>query len=416
MKKILLSVFALLIVLGGVRLPQITTAQEEVSIFAGNYLVAGDGYTGGLEIAQVEAGFLIYYRTNSTFYGTGLEINGKLAASFTPDANFCGVFAYQVQADGSLIGQWSDQGLSYMGTGSAALSSPGADPLTGIYEVSHTDPSTTYNGTLNITMNGTVYQAVWEYGDTVLEGVGIAYEDVLVFSYGSEECGVSLYVPNADGTFTGLWTYFGDSTVGAETLTPIQLAGLYTINGVRADGSIYTGTMELTQDALYVYQYYTVVDETNFFGTAILRGDSLVIGYGEQGCSVANFSYRPDGMTLDGYWVAVGNFELGVETLTLVDPDTFTYDVLGRFGDAEYERSAILAPVEDIISVTIYTDTTVWAGEGLVLENSLGVVYGTEVAGCGLIVYRVQPDLSLSGIWSYLGTDSGVGSEQAVQQ
>lgn len=91
----------------------------------------------------------------------------------------------------------------------------------GLYSAEGTNPDgSNYTGSLVIQAapNGTWF-AVWQVGETRIQGVGVINGGVLTFGYAvNGNPGVAAYAVDADGKLRGIWTVGGG--MGTEILTP----------------------------------------------------------------------------------------------------------------------------------------------------------------------------------------------------
>jgi hypothetical protein len=103
--------------------------------------------------------------------------------------------------------------------GAAAL----ADPV-GQYGVTGTNPGNSgspYSGTVSVQRSGDTYQVTWVIAGTRFVGTGIGSKDFLAVSYRSKNLnGLALYAGQQDGSWQGIWTYDGGTTIGTEKWMP----------------------------------------------------------------------------------------------------------------------------------------------------------------------------------------------------
>ena len=99
----------------------------------------------------------------------------------------------------------------------SAATAYAADPV-GRYDVEGTNPGGggRYTGTVSVERTGETYRVVWMVGGTRYIGTGIGDKNFIAVSYRSgSDTGLALY--GADGgNWTGVWTYAGGRTIGAE--------------------------------------------------------------------------------------------------------------------------------------------------------------------------------------------------------
>ena len=195
---------------------------------------------------------------------------------------------------------------------------------TGTYIANGTNPDgSTYDGTLQITRAGDVYEFTWEAG-YVFVGEGIQRGDKVAVAYPDDSCQVALYDIGPEGTLTGDWVGEAGTGLGTEVATPTgsvsggAVEGTYTYAGTAPDGGSYEGTMTIDASG----DLYTVVQEetgtgNQYISVGITLGQSLAMSYGpEETCGVVLYTIRADG-SLDGVWGTFGvSSQAGTELAT----------------------------------------------------------------------------------------------------
>ncbi|MDJ1160171.1 hypothetical protein QNA08_18315 [Chelatococcus sp. SYSU_G07232] len=98
-----------------------------------------------------------------------------------------------------------------------------ADP-SGSYTVEGTNPGgrVTYSGSVVVSRRGEAFRVAWRIQGRNLSGTAVGNDDVLAVGYiaNGSAPGVAVFLRQDDGTWRGLWTFFGRTTVGTETWTP----------------------------------------------------------------------------------------------------------------------------------------------------------------------------------------------------
>lgn len=206
---------------------------------------------------------------------------------------------------------------------------------------------------------------------------------------------------------------------------PAVLAtGDYTVSGTNPDSSVYEGMLRITQDG-NVYGFDWEVG-TVFVGEGIQRGDKVAVAYPADDCQIALYDISPDG-TLVGDWVSREGTGFGTEVATptgsvsggAVDG---TYDYAGTAPDGKnYEGTMTVSASGDL-----YTVAQQEAGStggpivsvGIMLGQSFAMSYGPDVpeGTCGVVLYAVEPDGSLDGVWGTFGVSTQMGTEVASPQ
>lgn len=93
-----------------------------------------------------------------------------------------------------------------------------ADPV-GRFAVAGANPGGDgkYSGDVAVEKTGDTYKVVWHIGDDTFIGTGIGSKDFIAISYKSgKDTGLALFAENADGSWSGFWTYAGGTQIGTE--------------------------------------------------------------------------------------------------------------------------------------------------------------------------------------------------------
>jgi hypothetical protein len=108
----------------------------------------------------------------------------------------------------------------------------------GEYLAEGTDPGNgaAYSGTVSIARNGDTYTVVWNIGGTEYVGTGLGAtsangtttmgpandsDTAIAVSYiTAGSFGLAIYAQQPDGTWNGIWTYGGSTSIGSEVWTP----------------------------------------------------------------------------------------------------------------------------------------------------------------------------------------------------
>jgi len=165
--------------------------------------------------------------------------------------------------------------------------------LTGLYNVKGTNPDNSpYEGTLQISKNGDVYEGVWQTGNLTYDGTAIREGNYLVFAFADAErtwFGVCLYQIEKSGALNGIWASYSVDGIGTEiacktgvtpptvkfTLQPSvnPLENAYNFEGTNTDGSKYSGTVSLQKGASYYDITWKDTQGNEFVGIGIPHKD-----------------------------------------------------------------------------------------------------------------------------------------------
>lgn len=210
------------------------------------------------------------------------------------------------------------------------------------------------------------------------------------------------------------------------------LAGTYAINGTTPDGKVYSGKLTITLNADNSSSSpkranYNLAWDTGTTGAGILIKDAqgtrfLATGFGGTACSVvfySAFSYM-DGDTstfsLYGIRLEPVTFYLGSEIASPIVPRPYLvgdYNLIGTnaIGNG-YKGTLSIAQQNNVWQLAWNVGLTT-SGIGISLNKSLfAAAFGGE--GCGVAVYKVNPDGSLYATWAVWG-DGQVGEETAIK-
>lgn len=198
-------------------------------------------------------------------------------------------------------------------------------------------------------------------------------------------------------------------------LSAATLGGDYKIEGRNPDGSRYTGTLSVAPVGRAWRLIWDASTKTG--GIGLLLDSTLVVAIGQQDCAVAGFVKNRGGM--NGLWALPGVGALGTERAQAKAdvPQGLAgdYEVFGTRPDATVYRGALTLESKTDHWIARWridgeSDTSRPDGFGLVRGKNLAVTWGA--ADCGVAMYRVAADGSLSGIWQHRGSDA-IGTETA---
>lgn len=282
----------------------------------------GAKYTGTMTITFTgDTGQVEQVIGNSNYKGVAI-IQGSVLAITLGDQN-CGVISYVIQEDGSLSGIWSTNGSNKTSVESAfPINIAGAHNITG----ANPDGSQ-YKGTVDVQANNQVHTFNYNIGGASL-GTGIMRGNKVAVGFGGENCSVSSYFVQPDGSLAGLWTVVGQNVVGTEfatRTTPASLAegatipnvdGSFTIVGTNpgdTSGQTYQGTLDIIPRGSAFQLSWAFSNNSTSEGVGILLGNVLAVGFGGEGCGINAYSITPEAM--EGVWGIYGSDTLGTESV-----------------------------------------------------------------------------------------------------
>jgi len=193
-----------------------------------------------------------------------------------------------------------------------------------------------------------------------------------------------------------------------------NIAGKYNIIGSNPNGSAYKGTLEVIAHK-DVYQFRWNAG-TQYEGVGIQNANIVAVAYanGEngKGCGVVDYDIRDNG-ALEGKWGYWGTDEAGSESATRSSGSGLEgeYDATGKNPDGkEYKAKLTVEPAGNLYRF-VWSNNT----DGVGIKRGTNVAVGIGGSRCGFVVYQVQSDGSLDGIWGGGGSDK-TGTEKATKQ
>lgn len=217
-----------------------------------------------------------------------------------------------------------------------------------------------------------------------------------------------------------------------ETLSP-KLPGRYTLKGTAPDGTVYSGKLMISPNPDYSSSStrqaeYDLVWSSGKSGAGILITDAqetnfLAAGFGGSACSAVFYSVynfmagdQPT-FALYGIRLEPGLYGLGSEIASPVSPRPYlegNYTLIGANADGnKYNGTLSITKLAVTVWDLAWNVGVSTPGIGISMNKSLfAAAYGGS--GCGVSVYEVMPDGSLSATWAVWGSDQ-VGEEIAAK-
>jgi len=143
-------------------------------------------------------------------------------------------------------------------------------------------------------------------------------------------------------------------------------------------------------------------------GLGVWLGDTLAVAVGGDECAVVGYEINPEG-GLDGIWAAPGATAAGREQAT---PGVGTtrglagdYVINGTNPEGERYRGALSVFKEADHWRFSWRTGTNFEGYGIERNGRIAVAWGA--ATCGVVLYDVDANGNLDGIWKYRDTAEG---------
>jgi len=193
-----------------------------------------------------------------------------------------------------------------------------------------------------------------------------------------------------------------------------DIDGKYNITGTNPDGGSYKGTLEvITRGDVYQFRWNA---GTQYDGIGIQNGNIVAVAYttgaNGQGCGVVDYDIQGDG-SLEGKWGYWGTNEAGTENATRTSGTSLAgeYDGTGKNPDGKQYKVKIKVAAAGNLYRFAWSNNT----DGMGIKRGSNVAVGIGGARCGFVMYEVQSDGGLDGIWGGGGSDK-TGTEKATKQ
>lgn len=204
-----------------------------------------------------------------------------------------------------------------------------------------------------------------------------------------------------------------DSSNSSSATAP-DIAGNYNITGTNPAGGQYKGTLEvITRGDVYQFRWNA---GTQYDGIGIQNGKIISVAFANgadgTGCGVVDYDIRSDG-SLNGKWGYWGTNESGVESARRTSGSGLPgeYDASGKNPDGKtYQAHLTVESAGNLFHFTWSNNT-----DGVGIKRGDNVAVGIGGQRCGFVVYQLQSDGSLDGIWGGGGSDK-TGTERATKQ
>jgi hypothetical protein len=193
-----------------------------------------------------------------------------------------------------------------------------------------------------------------------------------------------------------------------------NIAGKYNVVGSNPNGGNYKGTLDVIAHG-DVYQFRWNAG-TQYDGVGIQNESVVAVAYANgtngKGCGVVDYDIRDDG-ALDGKWGYWGVDEAGSESATRTSGSALEgeYDATGKNPDGkQYKAKLTVEPAGNLYRF-VWSNNT----DGVGIKRGNNVAVGIGGSRCGFVVYQVESDGSLDGVWGGGGSDK-TGTEKATKQ
>jgi hypothetical protein len=193
-----------------------------------------------------------------------------------------------------------------------------------------------------------------------------------------------------------------------------DVAGHYNIVGSNPNGAPYKGTLEvITRGDVYQFRWNA---GTQYDGVGVQNGKVVAVAFANgpngKGCGVVDFDIAANG-SLNGKWGYWGTNEAGTESATRTSGSgpAGEYDGTGKNpSGTQYKVKLTVEPAGNLYHF-VWSNNT----EGVGIKRGDNVAVGIGGTRCGFVMYEVQSDGTLDGMWGGGGSDK-TGTERATKQ
>lgn len=209
-------------------------------------------------------------------------------------------------------------------------------------------------------------------------------------------------------------TSSSNNTSSAPTAPAPDIAGNYNVVGSNPNGAPYKGTLEvITRGDVYQFRWNA---GTQYDGVGVQNGKIVAVAFANgpngKGCGVVDYDIAGDG-SLNGKWGYWGTNEAGTESATRNSGTGLTgeYDATGKNpSGTQYKARLTVEPAGDLYHF-VWSNNT----DGVGIKRGDNVAVGIGGSRCGFVMYEVQSDGTLDGMWGGGGSDK-TGTERATKQ
>ena len=192
-----------------------------------------------------------------------------------------------------------------------------------------------------------------------------------------------------------------------------DVAGKYNVTGSNPDGASYKGTLEVIMRG-DVYQFKWNAG-AQYDGIGVQNGNIIAVAFANgtdgKGCGVVDYDIASDG-SLNGKWGYWGTNDAGTESATRTSGSGLAgeYDATGKNPDGkQYKATLTVEPAGNLYHFAWSNNT-----DGIGIKRGDNIAVGIGGRRCGFVMYQVQSDGALDGVWGGGGSDK-TGTEKATK-
>ena len=204
------------------------------------------------------------------------------------------------------------------------------------------------------------------------------------------------------------------STSSAAPAPAPDIAGKYNVVGSNPNGAPYKGTLEvITRGDVYQFRWNA---GTQYDGVGVQNGKIVAVAFANgadgKGCGVVDYDIAGDG-SLNGKWGYWGTNEAGTESATRTGGTGLIgeYDATGKNPSGTQYKAHLTVEAAGNLYHFVWSNNT----DGVGIKRGDNVAVGIGGSRCGFVMYEVQSDGTLDGMWGGGGSDK-TGTERATKQ
>lgn len=217
-----------------------------------------------------------------------------------------------------------------------------------------------------------------------------------------------------DNTSSSTTANSNSSSSSSAPVSAPDISGNYSVVGSNPNGGQYKGTLEvITRGDVYQFRWNA---GTQYDGIGVQIGKIVAVAFANgsdgKGCGVVDYDVKGDG-SLDGKWGYWGVNEAGTETASRTSGSSLEgeYDASGKNPDGkQYKAKLTVEPAGNLYHF-VWSNNT----DGIGIKRGSNVAVGIGGSRCGFVMYEVQSDGTLDGMWGGGGSDK-TGTERATKQ
>jgi len=193
-----------------------------------------------------------------------------------------------------------------------------------------------------------------------------------------------------------------------------DIAGKYDVTGSNPEGGNYKGTLEvIARGDVYQFRWNA---GSQYEGVGVQNENIIAVAFANgadgKGCGVVDYDIAGDG-SLNGKWGYWGTNDAGTESATRTSGSGLAgeYEATGKNPDGKQYKATLTVEAAGNLYHFAWSNNT----DGIGIKRGDNIAVGIGGRRCGFVMYQVQSDGSLDGIWGGGGSDK-TGTERAAKR